>query len=174
MVETKQIKDEFIELKVHELLGTTLDFAVAQSLKHRFHVSNLPNGSFEILIAPTKEDGFFSGVFSPSTNSVQAESLIARENIKLKKKDNGEWHGTKNTSNEDASHWSKNRFISHAPRNRLSPKEQSVFVSYANDRLVAAMRCFVFSRLGNDILVPMKLLQSRDQKNPLKAIHLGK
>jgi len=116
-------------MKTHELTGAMLDWAVAKC-----EGIELVGGYYNRLLV----DGRMSRgqemlvIFKPSTDWAQGGPIIEREGIELFR-------------NNEKSYW----FTSRA-RNQIGTGPTP---------LVAAMRCYVASKLGDEIEVPEELLQ---------------
>jgi len=120
-------------MKTAELTGAALDWAVAKSMGGHIGVDN-GNVCFD-----TKDgDGF--NVFSPSTNWSQGGLIIERESI-------GFTQGNEVCDDWVASYsWVK-------PRMDMDDSVEGI----GPTPLIAAMRCYVASKLGDEIEIPEEL-----------------
>lgn len=148
-------------IRASQLAGTALDWAVATCEGIAIHFGHDGRTAFDREKHPDihceEVDAQF-GVYSPSTLPEQGKPIIEREGIILENKPNGEWHAIKDTRIDDRRHWEKNRFTNPTSRQRKSRPDQFLFVCAAATPLLAAMRCHVAARLGDEIAVPDELL----------------
>lgn len=129
-------------MKVSELTGVALDWAVA---KCENYVNNIRLDKFkqwqDLGRTQVKDDDYT--YWHPSTDWGQAGPIIEREKIKVAPNLNGTWLG-------------QIRHEKDHPR-----VAQKVLAGWTNQHgptpLIAAMRCFVASKLGDDIEVPPEL-----------------
>ena len=121
-------------MKTSDLQGAALDYAVA-------HCENLKLGTEQYVVGVASEDGTY---YKPSTNWAQGGPIIEREKISLFRY--GESH---------SSVWTA-----------LAYFDECYFDISSNDGtgvegetpLIAAMRCYVASKLGDEVEIPEKLL----------------
>ncbi len=130
-------------LKVCELTGAALDWAVAKCEGGHIGVAN--NGVF---FDAHDGDGFTS--FEPSTDWAQGGPIIEREKIALRP--TFTQGGYRTSASTDAVH-AKIELPNGATE--FDP-EKSVW-EYGPTPLIAAMRCYVASKLGDDVDVPEEL-----------------
>ena len=129
-------------MKVSELTGVALDWAVA---KCENYVNNIRLDKFkqwrDLGRTQVQDDDYT--YWHPSTDWGQAGPIIEREKIKVAPNLNGTWLG-------------QIRHEKDHPR-----VAQKVLAGWTNQHgptpLIAAMRCFVASKLGDDIEVPPEL-----------------
>jgi hypothetical protein len=114
-------------MKTSELTGAALDWAVAKCLGH----TEFHNYGSYIRI-PTNPSGSLR--FCPSTDWAQGGPIIEREKIGIV------------TSDKDANVWIGSIFEPDWKFNRTGPTP-----------LIAAMRCYVASKLGDEVEVPTNL-----------------
>ena len=121
-----------MKIKTSELTGAALDWAVAkaQELPHKIQHSELAERTQVYLV---DEHGRAFVMYCPSTQWMQGGPIIERENISLDRVTSEFWVATRIEGSS------------------LSEEEGPT-------ALVAAMRCFVASRLGDEVDVPEELL----------------
>jgi hypothetical protein len=117
-------------MKTSDLTGAALDWAVAKAKSH--------------LAANTVTVFDFSDYcFNPSTDWAQGGPIIERERIKVAPNLNGTWHG-------QIRHTKAHPLVAHP-----------VLAGWTNKHgptpLIAAMRCYVASKLGDEVDVPPEL-----------------
>ena len=110
-----------ITVKVSELTGAALDWAVAECEGHDFPAADA-----------------FCGIFNPSTNWAQGGPIIEREIISVS-------HDTTCTTVEWAA-WTP------API-----RDEAEAFGYGPTPLIAAMRCYVASKMGDNVEIPEEL-----------------
>ncbi len=116
-------------LKTSELTGAALDWAVT-----RAHQEGEPEFDYYIdhKNIVMEERGDLSWVYSPSTNWAQGGPIIERENITLA------------SPTPIASEWCAMLWGVKAKQSGTTP-------------LIAAMRCYVASKLGDEVEIPKEL-----------------
>jgi hypothetical protein len=148
-------------IRTSQLTGAVLDWAVATCEQIAIHIGNGGRITLDREKNPDIRCGEVAaqfGVYSPSTLPEQGKPIIEREGIILVNKPNGEWHAIKDTRIDDRHHWEKNRFTDPTSHQRKSRPDQFLFICAAATPLLAAMRCHVAARLGDEIAVPDELL----------------
>jgi hypothetical protein len=125
-----------MKLKTSELTGLALDWAVARCEGRvlTYHAISTRNGDRKYAAA----DADFCTEYSPSTNWAQGGPIIEREEIYVNP--TGCAMGWKAFSWVDAAQ-------------NFAPEH------FGPTPLIAAMRCFVASKLGDEVEVPDELLQ---------------
>lgn len=121
-----------MKIKTSELTGVALDWAVA---KCEGYIDDMGLCTFDAdLLEDAKEIGCLLSRYHPSTNWAKGGPIIERENIFLwcPYGVNGKWSAKK-------ADWG------------------SIMVIHDDLPLVAAMRCYVASKLGNEVSVPDEL-----------------
>ena len=115
-------------MRTSELIGAALDWAVAKC-----EGIELENGHYNRLIVDGRMSKGQSMLvhFTPSTNWAQGGPIIEREKIELVPVSGALWEAYKRDQ--------------HIPNDGATP-------------LVAAMRCYVASKLGDEVDVPEELL----------------
>lgn len=121
-----------MKIKTNELTGAALDWAAAKCQGYDYEVNDgavLTGGA--VLI----QEGDYAGchtdeVYEPSTNWSQGGPIIEREKLSVVIQGADAWHS------------SCPRYVTHG---------------YGTTPLVAAMRCYVASKLGNEVDVPEEL-----------------
>ena len=121
-------------MKTSELSGPALDWAVAKAAEYLSHQGDhwmvtLPGVSARMNFVPGPRC-----VFTPSTRWAQGGPIIEREGISAMQTDadSGDW---------EASIW-------------LNPDKHMPLIQEGPTPLIAAMRCFVASRLGDEVDIP--------------------
>lgn len=119
-----------MKVKTSELTGAALDWAVAKC-------EGLPADKWGVVWVPVPTEPHFNMEYKPSTKWSQGGPIIERENIELSPPFTAEdgtmfggWHGTINNK-----------------ASQLGPTP-----------LIAAMRCYVASKLGDEVEIPEELL----------------
>lgn len=119
-------------LKTIELVGTQLDWAMAK-IEH-----GTPQFFRGVLVEPTNGlGGAYPPKYEPSTNWAQGGPIIGREEISI------------NRDNDPDYIW--------AAWTSAPIRDESTAFGYGDTPLIAAMRCFVVSELGEEIEVPDEL-----------------
>lgn len=120
-------------MKTSELTGLKLDWAVAKC-----EGIELENGCYNRLLVDGRMSKGQSMLvpFKPSADWQQGGAIIARERIELMPTSHTEWDAYKQNQ--------------HIPNTGATP-------------LVAAMRCYVASKLGDEVEVPTELTQGERQ-----------
>lgn len=129
-------------MKVSELTGAQLDWAVAKVENANVLIEDGTVG-FERLKGNTWGSRYIE-LFTPSANWAQGGPIIEREGIDLY------CNVPTNPSHEDVS-W---RGSWRAKYHRCGRGSE---IFYGPTALIAAMRCYVTSKLGNDIELPEEL-----------------
>lgn len=120
-------------MKTSELTGAALDWAVAKALGHKVGLVNTRRGPEPCVWVDSYEGDVDLPVPKYSTDWAQGGPIIERENIGVGREwDNGEWL---------ASSYAENAPVYKGP----TP-------------LSAAMRCYVASKLGDEIELPAELI----------------
>lgn len=115
------------KMKTSELTGTALDWTVAKC--EQIQGQNIREGFDGKLLVVDKYD--FGAPAEYSTNWEQSGPIIEREKISLMYSTNNDWHVCKGFSPHR--HW------------------------IASTPLIAAMRCYVASKLGDEVEIPEEL-----------------
>ena len=130
-----------MKIKTSELTGDALDLAVAKCKGLATHKDAVLNGT-------TMHGWWISGLFSdpntwtplamfnPSTDWSQGGSIIEREKISLECKHDGWW-------------------VASYQYNYVDDKE---YLQLSETPLISAMRCYVASKLGDEVEVPDELI----------------
>lgn len=114
-----------MKIKTCELTGAALDWAVARALGY-----DEWDGECFTRYADGYYGAFFISDFRPSTDWAQGGPIIERESIQL-------------TPCEDMENWQAGMMF-----------RQGIEDQYGPTPLVAAMRCYVASKLGDEVEVP--------------------
>ena len=131
-----------MKVKTADLIGPALDWAVGTALELPVEICQIfqygrPNGKHYISIGETDKDGAEVD-FEPSEEWSQGGPLIEREWLDITS-----WP---NESDEEE-RWQCHQYDAPKPYQALGPTP-----------LVAAMRCLVASRLGDEVDVPDELV----------------
>jgi hypothetical protein len=119
-------------MKTSELTGAALDWAVAKCEDKEFNVSNLL-GFGEYYVRQKAFIGLWTD-FDPSTDWYEGGRIIEREQLLIQPEIGKEGAG-----------------------NAWSCISVNGYESFGPTLLVAAMRCYVFSRLGKEVEIPKEL-----------------
>jgi len=119
-------------MKTSELIGPALDWAVAKC-ENTGKLIKL-GYVYEIVVNISADLGGGEAVYTPSTNWSQGGPIIEREKLML-------WHDTRYTK-----YWWR------------AKHENNAVVFYGPTPLIAAMRCYVASKLGDEVEIPEELL----------------
>jgi hypothetical protein len=120
------------KLKVSEANGTVLDWMVAKCECANIRVVRLVNPANVLFLRYAPGQFSDEDVFSPSTDWSQGGPIIERENI-------GVW-----PSESISGKW--------------GARMLNTYIMYGPTALVAATRCYVASRLGDEVDVPEELM----------------
>jgi hypothetical protein len=118
-----------MKIKTSELTGAALDWAVAQCEGAPIYVTK---GQRLERMDSDRHDPVF---FQPSTDWSQGGAIIEREKISV---------GYQRYSSPDGTLWDA----------VLQPAPTKTYLEYGPTLLIAAMRCFVASKLGDEVEVP--------------------
>jgi len=123
-------------MKTTELTGAALDWAVGMALGHDMSKAiNL--GAY--LRIPAHTGSAYTVTFCPSTDWTVGGSIIEQEGIDVCCRPTGSKHNPEPD-------WASAKF--------LSAQEPAAFLQSGPTPLIAAMRCFVASKLGDDVNMP--------------------
>ena len=126
-------------MKTNELIDAALDWAVAKCEGIEINIDNLydPPTKAGVVLRYGLDDGDVECLFQPSTDWAQAGPIIEREGVELRMSysDGGERDG-----------WTA----------QVWAHETTVF-EYGPTPLIAAMRCYVASKLGDTVELPEEL-----------------
>jgi len=115
-------------IKTADLTGSALDWAVAKCIGHRVAENY---GTYIRIHLPDPKQSSYTLAFCPSTDWAQGGPIIEREKFKLHCGENNIW-------------WSATNQNPHRPVSGPTP-------------LIAAMRCYVISEMGDEIEIPEEL-----------------
>lgn len=116
-----------MKIKTSELQGPALDWAVAKCLGHRV-VENY--GAYIRIYLPDQKQSMYTLTFCPSADWSQGGPIIEREQLNLSCLGNNKWEVWPNYGMNDTTYCK------------------------GPTPLIAAMRCFVASKLGDEVEVP--------------------
>jgi hypothetical protein len=119
-------------MKTSELTGAALDWAVAKCEGHNVFIKHAP---LQVMYPPKGKRSFY--IYTPSTNWAQGGPIIEREGIALEQ-GQGAWDAELEFLPDDDTHYRYGKAFGPTP-------------------LIAAMRCFVASKLGDEIEIPEEL-----------------
>lgn len=122
-----------MKVKTSELTGAALDWAVAKCEGWNSYDIHT-NGNFELENTVTG-DCLWLRCFQPSTDWAQGGPIIERENISVQARD-GVWSASMKMPDGSWPIW-----------------------GYGPSPLIAAMRCYVASKLGDEVEVPEELIK---------------
>ena len=124
-------------MKTNQLTGAALDWAVVKcecDMPAPFKsIPAVLNGTVRVFRG---DMGLHSDPISPSTNWAQGGMIIEREWIEICRLNNGEWRGQ----------W-------------YEQATEKIHREYGDTPLIAAMRCYVASKLGDEVEIPTELTQ---------------
>jgi hypothetical protein len=117
-------------MKISELTGTALDWVVAKCKSQEVLLwnNNSADNSYRVVLPFRKSE--YPTIYSPSTNWSHGGPIIERERICVDYMINGDWIAV----------------------SRKTEKMES-----GDTPLIAAMRCFVASELGEQVEIPKEL-----------------
>ena len=125
------------QMKTNQLTGAALDWAVVKcECDMPAPFKSIPvvlNGTVRVFRG---DMGLHSDPISPSTNWAQGGMIIEREWIEICRLNNGEWRGQ----------W-------------YEQATEKIHREYGDTPLIAAMRCYVASKLGDEVEIPTELTQ---------------
>ena len=123
-----------MKIKTTDLMPPALNWAVATCLGHHEWENY---GSYIRIHLPDHKQSGYTLAFCPSTDWAQGGPIIEREGMQLQMEDIGEWHATMWWDDGEG---------------------QREVVMQAATPLIAAMRCYVASKLGEEVDVPDELI----------------
>lgn len=129
-----------MKVKTADLIGPALDWAVAKCEGLDIKFPKLPFQSETRFVCRVGQaDSTDFRAYKPTKSWTLAGPIIEREGIYLR-------------ANDTATEWAAGALR----KNRLDKKPGPLF--YAKTPLIAAMRCYVASKLGDEIEIPEELL----------------
>ena len=141
-----------MKIKTADLIRPALDWAVGTALELPVEICQVfqygrPNGEHYISIGETDKDGA-EVTFEPSEEWSQGGPILEQEGINLFK------HNKLSESQPDV--WCAHKVV---PRPNMEGSFNSCALALDGPTpLVAAMRCFVASRFGDEVDIPEELL----------------
>jgi|Laugrespbdmm15sd_2_1035082.scaffolds.fasta_scaffold61191_2 hypothetical protein len=126
-------------MKTSELTGAALDWAVAKCMGHRVAENY---GSYIRIYLPDPKQAGYTLAFCPSTDWAQGGPIIERE-------------GVSTVQQGDAAEWVASVYDHSAEDWRLHTTGPTP--------LIAAMRCYVASKMGDEIEIPTELTKGEDK-----------
>lgn len=130
-------------MKTADLTGPALDWAVAECEGLDY---------WRVDITPTR---WTKDVFMPSTDWAQGGPIIERERIATRRHSNGKWFAmaSSDLGDGEASKWT--RFTFKDVPSSASTSRQCRFEGPTP--LIAAMRCYIASKMGDEVDIPAEL-----------------
>ena len=125
-------------MKTSELTGAALNWAVAKCEGYDVFIKHAP---VQVMYTPKGKRSWY--IFTPSTNWAQGGPIIEREMIQL------------------TPHCMVNPLYGWAAAYRSFDEDDDVYALFrkrGKTPLIAAMRCYVASKLGDNIDIPKELL----------------
>lgn len=132
-----------MKIKTSELSGVALDWAVAQCLGHKV-IDNY--GTYIRIHLPDQKQSGFSIAFCPTTDWSLGGPIIEREINKL-------WRNMAGTYGAQI----KYRAPYYSPTYGADIGRDDFINSHGETPLIAAMRCYVAHKLGDEVDVPEEL-----------------
>lgn len=130
-----------MKIKTSELTGAALDWAVAKCEGHETEFAKLRSDLIYVLVwkcCPLTGDKEVQHTFEPSTDWSQGGPIIERERIRIRFETECYWYFT-------------------TPTDTWLANYEGVGEWLGPTALIAAMRCYVASKLGDTIDVPEEL-----------------
>lgn len=121
-------------MKTSELTGAALDWAVAKCEGHNVFIKHAP---VQVMYTPKGKRSWY--IYTPSTNWSQGGPIIERE---MREHGFDLWSGIHIPHGQFAATYCRGAIDSYV---------------YGPTPLIAAMRCYVASKLGDDIEIPKEL-----------------
>lgn len=135
-------------MKTSELTGAALDWAVAKC--EGAEVEYIDDGITKcLLIKPL-------GRYSPSTNWAQGGPILGREGIEVRK--GNPLYFPKGNEKVD---YYEDLWIARKVQEHLPPGMRGVYEKWGATPLIAAMRCYVASKIGDEVEIPAELWNCR-------------
>ena len=128
-------------IKTSELIGAALDWAVA---KYEGHTG--------LWIEDDLHGNHISRPYTPSTDWAQGGPIIEREGIALRRHSSGTWYVTLHLGDGKNPTWARYNYLT-TPLGQ----EPALLLFDGPTPLIAAMRCYVASKLGDTVEVPDEL-----------------
>ena len=119
-------------MKTSELTGVALDWAVAKCMGHRVAENY---GSYIRIYLPDPKQAGYTLAFCPSTDWAQGGPIIEREGIELR-------------------YWGLHSVPWKASIDGDTDAGVVLYEEHGTTPLIAAMRCYVASKLGDEIEIP--------------------
>ena len=129
-------------MKTSELTGPALDYMVHVALGHSMH-------SCAYWLEKYADEQRRDMCEAYSTNWSHGGPIIEREGIPIRKHSGGTWYAHMNLGDGERAQWHKHEWV--------TSKVQKQVRFDGPTPLVAAMRCYVASKLGDEVAVPEEL-----------------
>lgn len=139
-----------MKIKTSDLIGKPLNWGVGKAGAEDVVMYDGEPGLYDY-------EGVFI-VYEPSINWAQGGPIIDQEEIATRKHSNGKWFAmkSKDLGDSECAQWNKTK-----PGERYGPMSYEVTRVQCRfegpTALIAAMRCFVASRLGDEVDIPEEL-----------------
>ena len=128
-------------MKTSELTGVALDWAVAKCMGHRVAENY---GSYIRIYLPDPKQAGYTLAFCPSTDWAQGGPIIEREGIELR-------------------YWGLHSVPWKASIDGDTDAGVVLYEEHGTTPLIAAMRCYVASKLGDEIEIPTELTKGESK-----------
>ena len=128
-----------MRMKTSELTGAALDWAVAKCEGYDVFIKHAP---VQVMYTPKGKRSWY--IYTPSTNWSQGGPIIEREGITLSR-------------NEQKSFVGQQPWVSYLIEHLFMDEYEHEY-QYGPTPLMAAMRCYVASKLGDEIEIPEELI----------------
>ena len=128
-------------MKTSELTGAALDWAVAKCMGHRVAENY---GSYIRIYLPDPKQAGYTLAFCPSTDWAVGGPIIEREGIELR-------------------YWGLHSVPWKASIDGDTDAGVVLYEEHGTTPLIAAMRCYVASKLGDEIEIPTELTKGEDK-----------
>jgi hypothetical protein len=135
-----------MKIKTNELTGAALDWAVAKCEGHNVFIKHAP---VQVMYTPERKRSWY--IYTPSTNWSQGGPIIDREDIAISPAPDGLCSAYKSDGTT--------RWLTKGGPTPTSGVEvfNWTFKQQGYHPLIAAMRCYVASKLGDEVEIPEEL-----------------
>ena len=137
-------------MKTSDLTGAALDWAVARCENAGAAMIETHSRGRVLLLADATEYNEPGETYNPSTDWAQGGPIIERERIRLETNDH-----------PDLWPWFATKLLRWEKREDEEMGDWPVYAEGGGDTpLIAAMRCYVASKLGDEVEVPTELMEA--------------